>query len=111
VITRETPLAEFPLYARVGAVVPFNLRTQTDSWWGLNEQTHPGRAGFLATNGATLDLRRQPKDVQIFVPAPSRPRSVTIGGRAVAWTWNAGPLPGAVIRLHGPVVQGKLALS
>ena len=73
--TRETPLTEFPLYARAGAVVPFNLRTQTGSWWGLNEQTHPGRAGFLATNGATLALRGQPKDVQIFVPAPSRPRA------------------------------------
>ena len=27
-------------------------------WWGLNELTHPGRAGFLVTNGADLDLTR-----------------------------------------------------
>ena len=92
-------------------MLPFNLRTASDSWWGVNEQTHPGRAGFLATNGATLALRGQPRDVQIFVPAPSRPRAVTIGGRAVPWTWNDGPLPGVVIRVHGPVVQGKVALG
>jgi alpha-D-xyloside xylohydrolase len=108
--TRETPMSQFPLYARAGAVIPFNLRTSTGSWWGVDEQTHPGRAGFLATDGATLALSGQPRDVQIFVPAPSRPRAVTIGGRAVAWSWNAGPLPGVVIRLHGPVVAGKVSL-
>ena len=110
VFTRSTPLTAFPLYARAGAVIPFNLRTK-NSWWGVNEQTHPGRAGFLATNGSRLDLRGQPRDVQIFVPAPARPGRVTIGGRPVAWTWNAGPLPGVVIRVHGPVVLGEIALS
>jgi alpha-D-xyloside xylohydrolase len=111
VFTRITPMTVFPFYARAGAVVPFNLRTATDSWWGLNELTHPGRAGYLATNGAQLDLTAQPRDVQIFVPAPGRPRQVTIGGKPVAWTWNPGPLPGAVVRLHGPVVRGKVAVS
>jgi alpha-D-xyloside xylohydrolase len=110
VFSRSTPMTQFPFYARAGAVIPFNLRTQ-DSWWGVNEQTHPGRAGFLATNGARLDLRGQPRDVQIFVPAPRRPGAVTLGGRSVAWTWNPGPLPGVVIRLHGPAVRGELALS
>ena len=43
-ISRPTPLTEFPLYAKAGAVIPFNLRTATSSWWGVNEQTHPGRA-------------------------------------------------------------------
>jgi alpha-glucosidase (family GH31 glycosyl hydrolase) len=109
--TRETPLTEFPLYARDGAVIPFNLRTGADSWWGVNEQTHPGRAGFLATDGADLDLTGQPRDVQIFVPAPSRPGKVTIGGDDVQWTWNAGPLPGVVIRTHGPDIGGEVALS
>jgi alpha-D-xyloside xylohydrolase len=111
VFNRETPLEEFPLYARAGAVIPFNLRTRRNSWWGLNEQMHPGRAGFLATNGALLALRGQPRDVQVFVPASSPPRSVTIGGRRVSWTWNAGPLPGAVIRVRGPVVEGRVVLS
>src|SRR5262249_1473768 len=101
---RPTPMTEFPLYARAGAVIPFNLRTQRNSWWGVNEQTHPGRAGLLATDGAKLDLRGQPKDVQIFVPAPSRPGKVTVGGKTVKWTWNAGPLPGVVIRVHGPAI-------
>jgi hypothetical protein len=100
----------FPLYARAGAAIPFNLRTK-DSWWGVDEQTHSGRAGYLATNGSTLVLRGQPHDVQIFVPASQRPGAVTIGGHAVPWTWNASRFPGAVIRVHGPVVQGKVALS
>jgi alpha-glucosidase (family GH31 glycosyl hydrolase) len=109
--TRSTPLLQFPLYARAGAVVPFNLRAATGSWWGVDELTHPGRTGFLATDGAELDLTGQPHDVQIFVPAASRPVHVTIGGHAVAWRWNIGPLPGVVVRLHGPVVQGAVALS
>ncbi len=109
--TRPTPLTQFPLYVRSGAVLPFNLRTASDSWWGVDQLTHPGRAGWLATNGATLGLSGQPRDVQLFVPADFRPRRVTIAGRPVAWTWNAGPLPGAVIRLHGPNVQGEITLS
>jgi alpha-D-xyloside xylohydrolase len=109
--SRETPMTEFPLYARAGAVIPFNLRTQRDPWWGVNEQTHPGRAGFLATDGAELDLRDQPAGVQIFVPAASRPRAVTIGGDEVDWSWNAGPMPGAVIRLEGPDVEGDVSVE
>jgi alpha-D-xyloside xylohydrolase len=109
--TRPTPLTQFPLYVRAGSVLPFNLRTASESWWGTNEQTHSGRAGWLATNGASLDLRSQPRDVQLFVPAATRPARVAIGGRAVAWMWNAGPLPGVVVRLHGPRIQGLITLS
>jgi hypothetical protein len=36
---------------------------------------------------------------------------VTLGGRTVPWRWNAGPLPGVVIRTHGPVVEGEVSLS
>jgi hypothetical protein len=108
-LTRPTPLTELPLYVRAGAVAPFNLRT-ADSWWGVDELSHPGRAGYLATDGATLDLRGQPRDVQLFVPASLRPRRVTLGGREVAWRWNDGP-PGVVIRLHGPTVRGEIALA
>jgi alpha-D-xyloside xylohydrolase len=110
VFTRPTPLTQFPFYVREGAVVPFNLRT-ADSWWGVHEQTHAGRAGWLTTNFASLDLHAQPHDVQIFVPAPDRPRHVLLGGRAVAWTWNAGTMPGVVLRLHGPTIRGKIMLS
>ncbi|HEX4520321.1 MAG TPA: TIM-barrel domain-containing protein [Gaiellaceae bacterium] len=109
--TRPTPLDQFPLYVRAGAVVPFNLRTATGSWWGVNELSHPGRAGFLATNGTSLALTGQPGDVQLFVPAPRRPRTVTFAGKRVAWSWNAGPLPGVVIHLHGPTVRGAVVLS
>ena len=92
-------------------MIPFNLRTATGSWWGLNEQTHPGRAGFLVSNGARVDLTGQPHDVQLFVPASRRPARVTLAGKPVAWTWNAGPLPGAVIRIHGPAIQGAVVAS
>jgi alpha-D-xyloside xylohydrolase len=109
--TRPTPLLQFPLYVRAGTVTPFNLRTRTDPWWSTNEQTHPGRAGYLASNSTTLNLTDQPNNVQIFVPAPSRPRHVTLAGKLMPWRWNPGPLPGVVIRLHGPRVQGTIALS
>jgi alpha-D-xyloside xylohydrolase len=109
--TRPTPLDEFPLYARAGSVIPFNLRTATRSWWGLDELTHVGRAGFLVTNGAKVNLTAQPDDVQLFVPAPRRPARVTLAGKPVAWTWSRGPLPGAVIRLHGPTIQGAVVAS
>jgi len=111
VFIRPTPLSEFPLYARAGSVVPFNLRTAAGSWWGLNELSHPGRAGFLVTNGGRLDLRGQPHEVQLFVPAPAAPRQVTLAGRRVGWSWIPGPLPGVVIRLHGPVVRGRVVVS
>jgi alpha-D-xyloside xylohydrolase len=107
--TRTTPLDVLPLYARAGTVIPFNLRT-AESWWGTDELTHPGRAGFLAGDGATVDLRGQPRDVQLWVPASARPASVTLGGKAVAWSWAAGPLPGVVIRVHGPSIQGVVVL-
>ncbi len=110
VFTRPTPLTQFPLYARAGAVLPFDLRT-SDSWWGVDELSHPGRAGFMATSGAQLDLTAEPHDVQLFVPAATRPAKVSLGGRAVPWSWNAGPLPGVVIRLHGPKIQGEITLS
>ena len=110
VFTRPTPLDQFPFYVRNGAVVPFNLRTD-DSWWGVDELTHPGRAGWLATNFARLDLRRAPHDVQIFVPAPDRPLHVLLGGREVPWSWHSGPMPGVVVRVHGPTVRGRIVLS
>lgn len=107
--TRATPLDVLPLYARAGAVVPFNLRTAA-SWWGVDELSHAGRAGYLVSDGAGLDLRRQPRDVQLWVPAPARPARVTFAGRRVAFTWNPGPLPGVVVRVHGPTVRGEVVL-
>jgi len=110
-LTRLTPIAEFPLYVKAGAVIPFNLRTAHGSWWGVDELTHPGRAGFLATDGAQLHLVGQPHDVQVFVSASHRPVAVTIAGRRVRWTWSDGPLPGVVVRVHGPAVEGRIALA
>jgi alpha-glucosidase (family GH31 glycosyl hydrolase) len=109
VFPRTVSTQQMPLYVRMGAVLPFNLRT-ADSWWGLNELTHPGRAGYLATSGVTLNLRRQPHDVQIFVPFAGKPAGVTIAGKRVPWRWQAGPFPGVVVRVHGPTITGTLAV-
>ena len=37
-------------------------------------------------------------------------RGVTLAGKRVAWTWNDGPLPGVVVRVHGPAIRGRIAL-
>ena len=107
--TRPTPIDELPLYARAGTVVPFNLRT-ADSWWRVDELSHPGRAGYLVSDGTGLDLRGQPHDVQLWVPTPSRPARVTFGGKAVPFTWHPAPFPGVVLRVHGPTVRGVIVL-
>jgi alpha-D-xyloside xylohydrolase len=109
--TRPTPLSQLPLYVRARTVMPFAFRTPAGSWWDVDELVHRGRAGWLATNGSRLDLRRQPRDVQLFVPAPRRPRTVALGGRRVRWEWSHGPLLGVVIRLHGPTIRGRIVLS
>ena len=107
---RPTPLDELPLYVRRGAVIPFNLRTR-DSWWGMNDLERRGRAGWLATNGAEIALRRQPRNVQIFVPAAQKPRRVTLGGRALPFEFEDSRLRGVVVRVHGPDVRGRIVLS
>jgi alpha-D-xyloside xylohydrolase len=110
--TRPTPLDQFPLYARAGSVIPFDLRTQSGSWWGLNDLARPGRAGLLATNGALLDPHGLPAQVQLFVPTSLPPSQVTIGGKlVVSWSFNTGPLPGVVIRLPRRRVEGRIELS
>jgi hypothetical protein len=65
----------------------------------------------LATNGAVLALAHEPHDVQIFVPIGEKPTRVTIGGNPVSWSWNDGPLPGVVVRIHGPGVHGRILAS
>jgi alpha-D-xyloside xylohydrolase len=107
--TRRTPLDELPLYARAGSLIPFNLRT-SDPWWGVDELSHPGRAGYLVSDGSGLDLHGQPRDVQLWVPTPSRPARVTFGGRTVPFSWHQAPLPGVVLRVHGPTVRGEIVL-
>src|SRR5439155_26253771 len=96
--TRATPLEVLPLYARARAVIPFNLRT-ADSWWGVDELSHPGRAGYLVSDGSGLDLRRQPHDVQLWLPAPTRPARVTFAGKGVGFLWKPTPFPGVVLRV------------
>jgi hypothetical protein len=35
---------------------------------------------------------------------------VTLDGRDVEWSWHGAPLPGAVVRVHGPDVAGRIEL-
>src|SRR5262249_6668389 len=55
---RATPLTQFPLYARDGALVPFDLRSAS-SWWGVDELSHAGRAGFLVAGDEQFVLHDQ----------------------------------------------------
>ena len=106
--TRATPLDQFPLYARAGAVVPVQPPHATGSWWGVDELTHPGRAGFLATNGA--DARPDAASRTTSSSSSRRrrgPRRVTLGGTPVRLdAGTPGRCPASSSALHGPVVQG-----
>ena len=73
------------------------------------------RADASGTRGLPRDERR---DARAARPAGRRPdlrpgrRAAREGDdrrrRASPWTWNAGPLPGVVIRTHGPDVEGEV---
>jgi alpha-D-xyloside xylohydrolase len=108
---RDTPDGEFPLYARAGAVIPFNFRRAFASWWAVDELSHPGRAGWLVTNRTRIDLKNQPPGVQLFIPYPHRPLGVTFAGKRVDWFFQPKPLPGVVLRLHGPTVKGAVVVT
>ena len=71
----------------------------------------PGRLPRRRTE-PDVDLTGQPRDVQLFVPRPgtAAPRHARRASRSPG-RWNAGPLPGAVIRVHGPAIQGAVVVS
>jgi len=76
----------------------------------VDDLSHPGRAGYLVSDGSGLELHDQPHDVQLWVPAPARPARVTFGGKQVPFEWTPAPLPGVVLRVHGPTVRGEIVL-
>jgi alpha-D-xyloside xylohydrolase len=105
-VLRLTTLADFPLYARAGAVLPFDLRLD-GVWrrpWTVNSVSTSGRAGWLyapapgtvqltvpgrgtlsaGTRGdvATIRVTNAARETQIFIPAAAT--SVTIAGRTLA---------------------------
>jgi alpha-D-xyloside xylohydrolase len=102
-LTRETPLAEFPLYLRAGAAIPFNAREPAlfRRPWRLSELRNRRRAGWLYAPGdrtraaatdqgafrarragtrITIELERAPRQAQVLVLG-ALPQSVLVGGR------------------------------
>ena len=113
-VLRATPLAQFPLYLRAGATIPFNLR-EARLWrrsWPLDALQLPGRAGWLST-AAKVDLAGAPAESEILFARSAAPASVTIDGRQVpryestaalrsapgGWTWNTAPFPGVLVKV------------
>jgi alpha-D-xyloside xylohydrolase len=109
-IVRRSTLADFPLYVRAGAALPFNFRSPV-LWrerWRPDDLLRPGRQGWLvgaggegggvtvARQGATeltvrasrrprgpleLELRRAARQQQVLVLGAGRICSVSSGGR------------------------------
>ena len=92
-----------------GAVVPFNLRTQTDSWWGAERADAPGPRRLPRDERrrrSTCAASRS--DVQLFVPAPARPRARHARRPRRRLDVERRPAARASsIRVHGPVVRGR----
>ena len=105
-ILRLTTLADFPLYAKAGAIVPLDLRIP-GVWsvpWSTNAISTAGRAGWLYAPGSqtakldlagrgdlvastegnrvTLRLASELPQTQIFIPATVL--SVDVGGKRLA---------------------------
>jgi alpha-glucosidase (family GH31 glycosyl hydrolase) len=115
---RPTPLDELPLYLRVGAAIPFNLRSP-DVWsnpWQLNDQFRAGRGGWLVAPGSDgkaagtsadygtiratgtaaairLRLTRARRETPVVVLG-RRPTTVVIDGRLVRCSASAVELRG-----------------
>ena len=79
--TRQTAADQFPLYARLGAVMPFNLRTATGSWWG-DERAHASGPGRLPRDerGEARPHRAAPRRAAVR-SGSARPSRVTLGGQ------------------------------
>lgn len=112
-VLRSTPLAQFPLYLRADATIPFNLR-EANLWpraWPLDALQLPGRAGWL-TGASKVELTGAPRESEVLFARSSPPTSVTIDGKqiprlsptalrtaAAGWTWNTAPFPGALVKV------------
>ena len=77
-----------------------------DSWWGVDELTHPGRAGFLVSERRRARPHGQPHDVQLFVPAARRPAPRHARRAAGALELERRAAPRRRVRVHGPAVRG-----
>jgi alpha-D-xyloside xylohydrolase len=112
-VLRLTPLAQFPLYLRADATIPFNLR-EARLWpraWPLNALQLPGRAGWL-TGTSKVELTGAPRESEVLFARSSPPGTVTVDGKEVprlapaalraarsGWTWNTKPFPGALVKV------------
>ena len=92
--TRPTPLSQLPLYARAGAVIPFDLRTKDRLLVGRRRAHAPGPRGVPGHQRRDDRPRGQPRDVQLFVPARVRPAPGDAGGEASCLGLERRPAPG-----------------
>jgi alpha-glucosidase (family GH31 glycosyl hydrolase) len=113
-VTRPTPLAEFPLYLRAGATIPFDFR-RASLWtkpWPLDALSVPGRAGWLAASD-DVTVTGAPPETEVLLARQSPPGHVSVDGKEVprfpnvaalraaptGWVWNASPFPGALVKV------------
>jgi alpha-D-xyloside xylohydrolase len=117
-VRRPTPLSEFPLYLRAGATIPFDFR-RASLWqrpWPRNAQSLPGRAGWLSASD-DVTVTKAPRETEVLLSRDAPPGRVSVDGKDVrrfpnvaalraartGWVWNAGPFPGALVKVvpHG----------
>ena len=92
--TRATPLDELPLYARAGAVVPFNLRTGgLVVGAGRAVASGPRRLPRRATARSSTCAASRATSSSWCPPRPGRAAS-RLGGRAGGLELEPGPAPG-----------------
>jgi len=125
-VLRLTPLAQFPLYLRADATIPFNLR-EAKLWpraWPLDALQLAGRAGWL-TGGSKVELTGAPRESEVLFARSSPPSSVTIDGHKVprftsaaalraapaGWIWNTKPFPGALVKVTPHAGRATVASS
>jgi alpha-glucosidase (family GH31 glycosyl hydrolase) len=93
-IQRDTPMAQFPLYLRGGATIPFNARRG----WPLNALQRAGYAGWL-TGESKVELTAVPRHSEVLFVRKDKPSKATVDGKAASWTWVTKPFPGALVEV------------
>ncbi len=125
-VQRLTPLAEFPLYLRAGATIPFDFR-RASLWprpWPRDAQSVRGRAGWLSASD-DVTVTKAPRETEVLLSRAAPPAHVSVDGQDVprfrnvaalraartGWVWNAGPFPGALVKVVPRAGTARLRAS